>query len=163
MINHKDGKSGSILSLDRHVLDLLPDLLPKYLVLVGTRWYLLGLTAAPLYQRVPTRPNSHKHNQDSNSLGGTIKPQVRGLKFPVACLKSGIRSCRSEGYAEGRTPAQRPFLHNLGAQESLLLRIGRSRRLGARFGAQLHSILVGLNFLLKTPSHLRKPALSATL
>jgi hypothetical protein len=55
------------------------------MVTVGTRWYLLGLAAAPLYQRVPTSPNSHKHFQDSNSLGGTIKPQVRGLKFPVAC------------------------------------------------------------------------------
>jgi transposase InsO family protein len=59
--------------------DLLPDLLPKYLVTVGTRWYLLGLAAALLYQRVPTGPNSHKHNQDSNSLGGTIKPQGKGL------------------------------------------------------------------------------------
>src|SRR5665648_744843 len=52
--------------------DLVPDLVPKYLVTVGTRWYLLGVTAAPLYQRVPTSTNSHKHNQDSNSLGGTI-------------------------------------------------------------------------------------------
>ena len=51
--------------------ELLPDLLPKYLVLVGTRWDLLGLAAAPLYQRVPTSPNSHKHFRDSNSLGGT--------------------------------------------------------------------------------------------
>lgn len=49
----------------------MPDLVPKYLVTVGTRWYLLGLAVAPLYQRVPTSPNSHKHNQDSNSLGGT--------------------------------------------------------------------------------------------
>jgi len=31
-------------------LDLVPDLVPKYLVTVGTRWYLLGLAAAPLYQ-----------------------------------------------------------------------------------------------------------------
>jgi hypothetical protein len=51
--------------------DLVPDLVPKYMVTVGTRWYLLGLAAAPLYQRVPTSPNSHKHFQDSNSLGGT--------------------------------------------------------------------------------------------
>jgi hypothetical protein len=51
--------------------DLLPDLVPKYMVTVGTRWYLLGLTAAPPYQRVPIVTNSHKHNQDSNSLGGT--------------------------------------------------------------------------------------------
>ena len=57
--------------------DLVPDLVPKYLVTVGTRWYLLGLAAAPLYQRVPTSPNSHKHFRDSNSLGGTTKPQVR--------------------------------------------------------------------------------------
>ena len=69
--------------------DLSPDLSPKYMVTVGTRWYLLGLTAAPLYQRVPMSPNSHKHNQDSNSLGGTTKPQVKDLKFPVACIKSG--------------------------------------------------------------------------
>jgi len=60
------------------VHDLVPDLVPKYMVTVGTRWDLLGLTAAPLYQRVPIVTNSHKHNQDSNSLGGTIKPQVRG-------------------------------------------------------------------------------------
>jgi len=51
--------------------DLVPDLVPKYMVTVGTRWDLLGLTAALPYQRVPTSPNSHKHNQDSNSLGGT--------------------------------------------------------------------------------------------
>jgi hypothetical protein len=77
MINHKEGKSGSILDSDRSAPDLVPDLVPKYMVTVDTRWYLLGLAAAPLYQRVPTSPNSHKHFQDSNSLGGTIKPQVR--------------------------------------------------------------------------------------
>jgi len=48
---------------------LVPDLVPKYMVTVGTRWYLLGLAAAPPYQRVPIVTNSH--NQDSNSLGGT--------------------------------------------------------------------------------------------
>jgi len=37
--------------------DLSPDLSPKYMVTVGTRWYLLGLAAAPLDQRVPTSPN----------------------------------------------------------------------------------------------------------
>ena len=79
------------------------------MVLVGTRWYLLGLAAAPLYQRVPTSPNSNKHNQDSNSLGGTMKPQVTGLKFPVACLKSGTKSCPSEGKTEDKAAAQRPF------------------------------------------------------
>jgi len=104
------------------------------MVTVGTRWYLLGLAAAPLYQRVPTSPNSHKHNQDSNSLGGTIKPQVKGLKFPVACLKSGTKSRPSEGQTQGKTAAQRPCrsisLH-LGAQESLLLRVGLRRRLSS--------------------------------
>ena len=55
------------------------------MVTVGTRWYLLGLTAAPPYQRVPTSPNQHKHNQVSNSLGGTTKPQVRGLFRPIWC------------------------------------------------------------------------------
>ena len=50
---------------------LVPDLVPKYLVTVGTRWYLLGLAAALEYQRVPSSPNSHKHYRDSNSLGGT--------------------------------------------------------------------------------------------
>jgi len=55
----------------------VPDLVPKYMVTVGTRWYLLGLTAAPLYQRVPTVTNSHKHNQDSNSLGGTKETAAR--------------------------------------------------------------------------------------
>ncbi len=69
MINHKEGKSGSILDSDRSAPDLVPDLVPKYMVTVDTRWYLLGLAAAPLYQRVPTSPNSHKHFQDSNSLG----------------------------------------------------------------------------------------------
>ena len=76
---------------------LLPDLLPKYLVTVGTRWYLLGLAAAPLYQRVPTSPNSHKHFQDSNSLGGTTKPQVRGLTSPISSAKSGYKCLRAEG------------------------------------------------------------------
>ena len=42
------------------VHDLVPDLVPKYLVTVGTRWYLLGLAAAPLYQRVPTRAMSRQ-------------------------------------------------------------------------------------------------------
>jgi hypothetical protein len=59
--------------------DLVPDLSPKYMGTVGTRWYLLGLAAAPLYQRVPTVTNSHKHNQDSNSLGGT-----KNFNRPVA-------------------------------------------------------------------------------
>ena len=62
--------------------ELSPDLSPKYLVTVGTRWYLLGLAAAPLYQRVPTSPNSHKHYRDSNSLGGTRthqRPAYAGL------------------------------------------------------------------------------------
>ena len=76
--------------------DPAPDLLPKYLVLVGTRWYLLGLAAAPLYQRVPTRPNSHKHFQDSNSLGGTRKPEVRGLSSPISSVKSGYKCLRAE-------------------------------------------------------------------
>ena len=96
--------------------DLVPDLVPKYMVTVGTRWYPLGLAAAPLYQRVPTSPNSHKHNQDSNSLGGTKFSQVRGLKFPVACLKSGTKSRSPERYVEGKSAAQRQFRRNLGAQ-----------------------------------------------
>jgi hypothetical protein len=37
--------------------DSLPDLLPKYMVLVGTRWYLLGRTA---WSAVPTSPNSRQ-------------------------------------------------------------------------------------------------------
>jgi hypothetical protein len=37
--------------------DLVPDLVPVYMVTVGTRWYLLGLTAAQQYQRAPTSPN----------------------------------------------------------------------------------------------------------
>jgi|GEM_PF-6385410 len=36
-----------------HAPDLVPDLSLKYMVLVGTRWYLLGRTAALPYQRVP--------------------------------------------------------------------------------------------------------------
>jgi hypothetical protein len=132
------GKSADVVRSG--AVDLVPDLVPKYMVTVGTRWYLLGLAAAPPYQRVPIVTNSHKHNQDSNSLGGTIYPQVRDLRIPEACLKSGTKSCRSEGHAEGKTPAQRLFRPNLGAQISLLLRIGRSRRIGARFGARLHSL-----------------------
>jgi hypothetical protein len=96
MINHKDDKSGSILVSDRNVPDLSPDLSPKYMVLVGTRWYLLGLAAAPLYQRVPRSPNSHKHNQDSNSLGGTIKPQVTGLSSPISRVESGYKCLVAE-------------------------------------------------------------------
>ena len=108
----------------------MPDLVPKYMVTVGTRWYLLGLTAAPLYQRVPTSPNSHKHFQDSNSLGGTTKPQVTGLKFPVVCLESGDKACPSERHAAGKAAGQRPFRSippHLVAQKSLLLRIGLRR------------------------------------
>ncbi|MDZ4178701.1 MAG: hypothetical protein U1E29_05660, partial [Coriobacteriia bacterium] len=82
-----------------------PDLVPKYMVTVGTRWYLLGLAAAPLYQRVPSSPNSHKHNQDSNSLGGTTFPQATGLKFPVACVKSGTKSCHPVWQAEDKAAA----------------------------------------------------------
>ena len=80
--------------------DLVPDLVPKYVVTVGTRWYLLGLAAAPLYQRVPTSPNSHKHNQDSNSLGGTIKPQVTGLSSPISSANSGYKCLWAEGGCE---------------------------------------------------------------
>jgi len=115
-------------------IDVSPDLSPKYMVLVGTRWYLLGRTAAPPYQRVPIVTNSHKHNQDSNSLGGTIKPQVRDLKFPFACLKSGTKSCRPERRAEGKAAAQGPFRSisfHLGAQKSLLLPVGPRRRLSS--------------------------------
>ena len=100
------------------------------MVTVGTRWYLLGLAAAPLYQRVPTSPNSHKHFQDSNSLGGTTFSQVRGLKFPVVCLESGDKPCSSERPAAGKAAAQRPFRSippHLVAQKSLLLRIGLRR------------------------------------
>ena len=75
----------------RYPSDLSPDLSPKYLVTVGTRWCLLGLAAAPLYQ---TSPNSHKHNQDSNSLGGTTKPQVSGGM--VADLSPELFSLRNE-------------------------------------------------------------------
>jgi len=57
MINHKDRKSGLILVPDRSAPDLSPDLSPKYLVTVGTRWYLLGLTAALEYQQVPSNTN----------------------------------------------------------------------------------------------------------
>ena len=48
--------------------DLLPDLLPKYMVIVGARWYLLGLAAALEYQRVPTSPNSHKVNVSGSGV-----------------------------------------------------------------------------------------------
>jgi len=120
------------------VLDFVPDLVPKYMVTIGTRWYLLGLAAAPPYQRVPIVTNSHKHNQDSNSLGGTIEPQVRGLRFPVACLKSGDNLRPSEGSAEGKVAAHRPFLPRFVAQESLLLRISARHRVVARFVARLH-------------------------
>jgi hypothetical protein len=66
-------------------------------VTVGTRWDLLGLAAAPLYQRVPTSPNSHKHFWDSNSLGGTTFSQVRGLSSPISRVKSGYTCLRAEG------------------------------------------------------------------
>src|SRR5450759_5745593 len=49
------------------------------LVLVGTYW---DEPAGQPYQRVPIVTNSHQHNQDSNSLGGTnsvlLKPWTRG-------------------------------------------------------------------------------------
>ena len=64
--------------------DLVPDLVPKYMVTIGTRWYLLGLAAALLYHRVPIVTNSHKHNQDSNSLGGTTFSQVTDLSSPIS-------------------------------------------------------------------------------
>ena len=51
--------------------DLVPDLVPVYMVTVGTRWYILGRTAAQPYQLVPTSTNEHKHYYDSNFLGGT--------------------------------------------------------------------------------------------
>jgi len=75
----------------------VPDLVPKYMVTVGTRWDLLGLAAAPLYQRVPIVTNSHKHNQDSNSLGGTTFPQVTGLSSPISSAKSGYKCLWDEG------------------------------------------------------------------
>ena len=86
--------------------DLLPDLLPKYMVTVGTRWYLLGLAAAPLYQRVPIVTNSHKHNQDSNSLGGTIKPQVRGRVLPDFEREIGHQIVPFARHAEDKAAAQ---------------------------------------------------------
>ncbi len=73
--------------------NLLPDLLPKYMVLVGTRWDLLGRTDS---SAVPTSTNSHQHNQDSNSLGGTKFPQVRGLCSPISSAKSGYECLVSE-------------------------------------------------------------------
>ena len=76
--------------------ELLPDLLPKYMVLVGTRWYLLGLAAALEYQRVPSSPNSHKHYRDSNSLGGTTFSQVRGLSSPISSVRSGYKCLWAE-------------------------------------------------------------------
>lgn len=112
----------------------MPDLVPKYMVTVGTRWYLLGLAAAPLYQRVPTSPNSHKHNQDSNSLGGTIDLQLSGglqgsdrvLRCPAgmvtACKRSGLCAPRIE-QAESKHHAD----HN--TTESLLREIGGQMQL----------------------------------
>jgi hypothetical protein len=58
----------------------------------GDCWYSLVPIGTHRSSAVPTSPNSHKHNQDSNSLGGTTRPQVRGLKFPVSCMKSGDKS-----------------------------------------------------------------------
>jgi len=86
--------------------DLVPDLVPKYMVTVGTRWDLLGLAAAPLCQRVPTSPNSHKHNQDSNSLGGTRLLQARGLSGPISSVKSG-HNCLRAGSGCGGKPQLR--------------------------------------------------------
>ena len=104
-------------------LDLVPDLVPKYMVTVGTRWYLLGLAAALPYQRVPTSPNSHKHNQDSNSLGGTIKPQVRSLSGPISRVKSGhkclaaqsgcgVKAQLREGQTSSRSSVAVPVAHS---------------------------------------------------
>ena len=68
--------------------DLVPDLVPKYMVTIGTLWDLLGLAAAPLYYRVPIVTHGHQHNQDSKSLGGTIYPQVTGLSGPISSVRS---------------------------------------------------------------------------
>ncbi len=57
--------------------------------------------------------------------------QVRGLKFPVACLESGTKSRSSERHAEGKSAAQRPFscaAVHFGAQKSLLQRVSLRRR-----------------------------------
>jgi hypothetical protein len=61
-----------------------------------------------------------------------MKLQARGRKLPVACTESGDKSRSPERYVEGKSAAQRLFrffaLH-LGAQKSLLLRVGLRRRL----------------------------------
>ncbi|GEM_PF-7024420 len=49
---------------------------------------------------IPTSPNSHKHIQDSNVLGGTIKPQVSGLSSPISSLRSGYKCLWTEGGCE---------------------------------------------------------------
>jgi len=117
---------------------LVPDLVPVYMVTVGTRWYLLGRTAAQPYQLVPTSTNEHKHYYDSNSLGGTIKPQVRGLFWSISGAKSVTKACPSEGHIVDKTAAQRPFRPQIVAQKSLLLRTGPRHRLVARFVARSH-------------------------
>jgi hypothetical protein len=134
MINHKEGKRGSILVSDRNAPYLSPDLSPKYLVTVGTRWYLLGLTAALEYQRVPSSPNSHKHYRDSNSLGGTTFSQVRDLIVPESCSKSGTKIASLWGRVEDKAPAQSGCLCRSSAPRESLLVVNA---VGARFGAQV--------------------------
>jgi len=55
-----------------------PGLVPKYMVTVGTRWYLLGLTAAPPYQRVPIGTSTIRIRIPL----GAPKPQFRGCVWP---------------------------------------------------------------------------------
>jgi hypothetical protein len=78
--------------------DLLPDLLPVYMVtvvLAGIYWDSPQLSCTNESQLA-------RALHDSNSLGGTIKPQVRGLCGPISSAKSGHKCTAAESGRGGK-------------------------------------------------------------
>jgi len=56
----------------------------------------LAIGRTPLQKKSSRRASRPSPIRDSNSLGGTIKPQVRGLSGPISSVKSGHKCLRDE-------------------------------------------------------------------
>jgi hypothetical protein len=108
-----------------------------------TRGRQLAMRRTPLQKKSSRRASRPSPIRDSNSLGGTIKPQGRGLFGSSSGLKSGDDSCPPKGHAEDKTAAQRPFRPPCVAQKFPVLRIGVRYRLVARLVAHIHGEYLG--------------------
>ena len=96
-----------------------PDFVARFVAQIhGTYWYSLVPIGTRRSSAVPTSTNSHKHNQDSNSLGGTKFPQARGLSSPISRVKSGYKCLWAES-GSGAKPQLRGCGGGLNAAKSI--------------------------------------------